>query len=215
MDQAVISLQNEMNRQFYADGSGPNSTYKEILGLDAIVPANYSTTAVSIGMISTSNADWAPQNTDCDTAVTDLVTLRNKMRITYNNCSKGRDHPTLLLSNQYIYEYYERSLVSQERYQNLDVVSGDYEGLLYKGTPYFFDRDMPLGQGDNSTEGSIYMLNHKHLWLAVARGADFTPGDFMMTPRQDAWVACIKWYGNLVTDMRNMHGIMFDIATGL
>lgn len=212
VDQAVVSLQKDLERQIYGDGTG--NSYKDILGLKAIVPANWATAPVSIGMVSTSNSDWAPQQVDCDADDT-ITKVINHIRTLYNNCSIGRDHPTILISPQYIFEYYERYLQPSERYMNKDVVSGDFEGLLYKGAPWFFDQSMPVGQGDKATEGCVYVLNHNHLWLAVARGADFTPDDFQKPPLQDAWSAAIKSYLNLVTDMRRTLGIAWDVDLAL
>lgn len=204
VDQAVISLQHELNRQAYLDGTGNGG--KDILGLSAIVSETPST--VTVGMIPTSstvNPSWQNQVVDGGTSGETVAAAhyRTELRQMYNKCTFGRAVPTIILSNTTLYELYEQTLVDNERYMNVEAASGDFSGLLLKGTPWFFDRDMP-------ETDQAYFLNHNHLWWAVAEGADFSPSDFTMPPTQDAWMACIKCYGNLVTDNRRFQGVYVD-----
>lgn len=221
LDQAVLSLRNEINRQSYLLGSG--NSYKDIMGLAQIVHIAPSTN--TIGMISTSNTAWRniALDDDTDVPITGADTwakVRHNMRYTYNKCSRGQDHPTLLLGRQEVYEYYEGSLSTQERYENKDVVSGEFEGLMFKGAPFFYDADMPLlsdvySSGVTAGQYHVYFLNHKHLWWVTAKGADFSPGQFQKPIGQDAYVADIKTYGNLCCDLRGSQGVYFDITTAI
>lgn len=207
VDQAVISLQNELNRQAFLDGTGNSG--KDILGLQAIVSTTPAT--ATVGMIPTSatvNPTWQNKAKDFTGATTvTAANYRTDLRALYNECTYGRSVPTLILSDVGPYQMYEETLVDDERYMNTDTASGDFTGLLLKGTPWFFDRDIPVAQ--------LYMLNHNHLWWAVAKGADFQSSDFYMPPNQDAFVACIKCYGNLVTDNRRMHGVGYSLPTSI
>ena len=212
IDQATISLQELMNYMLYRFGTANGG--KDFLGLAQIVSTAPS--ANTCGMISTSNTAWQNIAVDGDTTISSWATMRHQMRNLYNQCSRGRDHPTILLGNQGAYEYYEASLATLERYQNVDVASGEFEGLMFKGAPFFFDQDMPLLQAIGATsakasEYGLYMLNHKHLWLCTAKGADFTPDDFAKPSDQDAWKAWIYVYGNIITDIRHSHGVLYNI----
>lgn len=218
IDQAVLSLRNEMNRQAYLLGNG--NDYKDILGLAQIVHIAPSTNTV--GMISTSNSAWRNIAVDDDTgtAATTWAMMRQKMRSIWNQCLRGHDSPTLLLGRREAYEYYEGSLTTNERFMGQDVVSGEFEGLMFKGSPFFFDPDMPLlanvyASGATADEYHVYFLNHKHLWWCVANGADFSPGEFQKPVGQDAWVSDIKVYGNLACDLRGTQGVYYDIPATL
>ena len=214
VDQAVISLQELLNNMSWRYGAG-----KDWLGLAQIVST--APAANTIGMISTANAAWRnyAKASTVTTAAGSIGLLRQEMRAAWNAVARGRDKPTILLVDQGLYEYYEASLVVQERYQNIDVASGEFEGLLFKGAPMFFDHDKPdLGSIDGTATAdkySGYILNHKHLWLITGEGADFVADDFQKPSDQDAWKTWIYCYGNLVCDLRRSHGVLYDVDTDL
>ena len=218
IDQAVLSQRKEIQRQAYLLGSG--NDYRDILGLAQIVHIAPSTNTV--GMISTTNSAWRNIAVDDDTgtAAASWAAMRHKMRNIWNRCSRGHDTPTLLLGRQEVYEYYEGSLLVNERFMGQDVVSGEFEGLMFKGAPFFYDPDMPLlsnvyASGASAGEYHVYFLNHKHLWYCVAKGVDFSPGKFQRPVGQDAWVGDVRTYSNLCCDLRGSQGVYFDIPTTL
>lgn len=213
VDQATIALQELLNTMLWRFGTGT-----DWLGLAQIVstdPANET-----CGMISTNNTVWQNIAVDDASAATTWAGVRQQMRSTWNQCARGRDRPTILLGDRGLYEYYEGSLVVNERYQNVDVASGEFEGLMFKGAPFFFDHDKPIlndigAANTNANEYSCYFLNHKHMWLITGEGADFVADDFAKPSDQDAWKTWIYVYGNLVVDLRAANGVLFDIDIAL
>lgn len=207
IDEATLSMRDELNTDGYGDGSG--NDYKAIVGLDLICAEDPDGAAVdNLGLIdAAANPVW--QNYSAlGSGYGVIAEFIAGLRTAYNTCSKGQDHPTIIITSQTQYEYYEHSLIQQERFMNTEIASSGFMALLLRGTPIFFDEDI-------AKTDSVYLLNHKHMRWNVASGCDFTPSKFYEGWERDALVSVIKLYGNLSVRNRRFNGVIYDVPSDL
>lgn len=206
--QAVVSYEDEVHRQLMGDGLGNDG--KDILGLEAIVPVD--PTNDMLGMIdSSSNTFWQSKASDL-TGVTSSAVYRRRLYKLYNQCSKGRSHPTILIGHLNAWENYAFSLEANERFMDNESVSYGYQGLLLRQAPFFYDKSLKAQiKGATASTDAIYMLNDNHIQYVVAKGNHMAATDFVRTTEQDAWKARVQTYHQLVTDLRATQGVAYDI----
>ena len=120
------------------------------------------------------------------------------MRTTYNTITYGNDKPDAIFTDQDVFEYFEKALQPQERYQNTQVANSGFANLTFKGIPLLWDRDCP--------DKEMYFLNSKYINLVVHRDADIATGAFQTPENQDVSTAQILFQGNLTTNNRRMLG---------
>jgi len=177
--QAEMSLIDEMARQLA--GVGTDSTL-DMLGLQTMI----STTGTVGGIARAANIWWRANVTAGGSfATTGIDNMRDK----YNSISKGNEHPDLVISNQVVFQYYEKLLQSQERFTDSKTADAGFENLKFKGAVYMFDNNTYF------PAGTQYFLNSKYLHLTVHKDADFATTDFIRPQNQDARVAQILWMG--------------------
>jgi len=166
-----------------------------LTGLQNIVSASTTT-----GGLSGSSYDWwrAKANTSIGSFATYGL---DKMRNLYNSCTKGMEHPDLILSDQNVYEYYEKVLQPQERFVDAKTADGGFENLKFKGATYMFDNSGYF------PAGTQYMLNSNFLHLKVMEGRDFATTPFQRPENQDARTAQIIFMGELTVSNRQRHGV--------
>ncbi len=101
--------------------------------------------------------------------------------------------PEMLVSDQASFQYYESSLVSQERFTNNKLVDIGIENLEFKSTPWTWS--------PQATSGVIYLLHSKGIEFIVNSDTDFLTSQFVMPANQDArtakiMLACMLATGN-------------------
>lgn len=101
--------------------------------------------------------------------------------------------PEMLVSDQASFQYYESSLVSQERFTDNKLVDIGIENLKFKATPWTWS--------PQATAGVIYLLHSKGLEFIVNSDTDFMVTPFVTPTNQDArtskiLLACSMTTGN-------------------
>jgi uncharacterized protein YodC (DUF2158 family) len=101
--------------------------------------------------------------------------------------------PEMIVSDQNSFQYYESSLVSQERFTNNKLVDIGIENLEFKATPWTWS--------PQATSGVIYLLHSKGLEFVVNSDTDFMTTPFVTPTNQDArtakiLLACALMSGN-------------------
>ena len=190
--QAEMSLRDRMSVDSFSDGTGNGS--KNLTGLAALV----STTA-TVGGIAPATYTWWKANVT-STAGSFAATGIDKMRTMFNNITFGNDKPDFIVTDQNVYEYYEKTLQPQERFGSNTVADAGFMNLTFKGVPLVFDRDC--------TSGYMYFLNSEYLSFVVHRDADFSTGPFVTPENQDVSTAMIIFQGNLTTNNRRKLGVI-------
>lgn len=164
---------------FYSTGTGNSS--KDFLGLEAIV--DDGTNATTYGTLS--RTTYNPQLRSTVTASSGTLSLL-KMSTLYNAITSGAQKPTIGLTTEAIFSYYEQLLQPQERIAKdvslmksggnmgkvgTGMIGGTgFTGLFYKGFPILAD--------EKCTSGILYFVNEDFLdWYALPM-AKTTPISF-------------------------------------
>lgn len=203
IEQAELSLREEVEIEGFSDGTGNNS--RDLIGLQAAVTTTPTTgTYAGIDRSVATNAFWRNRT---GTTVTDYSANGNvRLTALYNTCSIGTDHPDFLISTQATFENYEATLTAVERFTPASNPLGDagFQILKFKGAMWVFSTLFPTA----ITNGGIYVLNSRWLNWTVNQEADFATTEFQRAPNQDVWVAFILIQGNLVCSAPRMQGII-------
>lgn len=111
------------------------------------------------------------------------------------NATEGAIRPTVLLTTDNLYLYYEGSLTPQVRYTS-DEMTGrtGFSKLVFKEAPVFHDPYCPSGY--------TYFINTDTLFAAYAEGALFNMTPVMEQAFQDAFSVKILLQANLVCSGR-------------
>ena len=185
-----------MNTMFFGNGTGNSG--KDWLGLSALIGSTGS--PGGIDATDSDNSWWRSAVTNVAGALTQA-----NMATTYNNCSVGKDQPTIIITGQTQYETYEGLLEGQIRYTDTDMADGGFQNLLFKGCPVTFD-------GTLAGEGKMYMLNTKYLQLVAHSDVWFKPTPFVRPTDTDAVYSQILCYGNLTTSNRARQAYLYGIT---
>lgn len=142
----------------YADGTGNGG--KDPLGLSAIVDDGTST--LTYGGQTRSTNTWLNSTVTASSGTLSLA----KMRTLLNNVKRGSQKPTIGLTDETTFGYYEQLLQPQERInkdasmtKELKAGTG-FTGLSYAGFPIIADEKAP--------SGTLFFLNEDWLnWYAL------------------------------------------------
>ena len=189
---AEASLKDLLGTGLYNDGTTPNA----ISGLRAAVD---STTNTYGGIDRTTNSWWNPQR---DTTTTTLSIP--KMTSMYGDCRIDSDAPTVLVSQQDIWDTYHGLLQPQERFQDSSSADGGFKSLLFQGTPYLVDSHSP--------SGDLWFLNEKYLMLKYHPDKNFSFQPFARPVNQAASFGKIFWSGQFCVSNARLQGVMTAIA---
>lgn len=190
--QAKETVIEDWDEMFIA-GDGTANGGKDWNGLANLVAQN-TTSVGGIDPSGAGNTFWNSTVTGSSGALTIA-----KMNTTYNTISRGNDQPNLLLTTQTQYENYEALLQPNMRFQNNTLADGGFINLAFKGAGITYDTYVPSGY--------MYFLNTKYLNLVAHTDVWFDPTPFVRPPNQDAKVAQILSYGNLVVSNRQKQGL--------
>lgn len=207
--QLELSMMLEVNRQLQLDGTGNGG--KDITGLGLAVEdgAAWSTYG---GIDSNTYTYWRNQwasNVSITVASPPHTAFLNALRTMYNSCSRGKVKPTVIMSDQFLFEQYEASLVPNERYMDMKLGDAGFLNLMFKATPWVFDEDMPGASNVvTSDDHELVMLNADFMKFVIGKGKNFVVTDFQRPENQDAKVSQIILYGNLTCSNRARQGRM-------
>lgn len=207
--QLELSMMMEVNRQLQADGTGNGG--RDLTGL-AIAVEDGAAWSTYGGIDSNANPYWRNQwinNVQIPTATPPYTAFLNALRRLYNSCSRGVIKPTLIMSDQTVYEAYEGTLTVNERFLDMKLGDAGFENLMYKSTPFVFDEDMPgatLTVPSNDHE--LVMLNANFLNFVIGKGKNFSVTEMVRPDNQDAQTSQVILYGNLTCSNRARQGRM-------
>jgi len=186
VQQAEISMRDEINRMLYADGSGNGG--KDLSGL-ALLVENGSVwgTVAGIDRNDIANTWWRNQWVSSG----GIGALTASMQNGYNLASRGNEHPDIGVTTRNVYQVFETSQVANQRFVDSRVAESHFELIKFKG--------MILGWDEQCDTGVMYQLNSKYLGFVVDKETDLITTDFVRPENQDAKVAQILLMANLVS----------------
>jgi len=182
--QAEESLSLLLEQHMFAAAPGS----KDIQSLATIIDSTGTVGAIN----GTTNTWWASTET---TSGSFAAQGRSDLTNAYNTISVQNPvgGPELIVSSQSEFQFYESSMVSQERFTDnriLDIGAGN---LKFKDTPWVFS--------PQATVGTIYLIHPKGLEFVVNSDTDFLVTPFVTPTNQDArtskiLLACALMTGN-------------------
>ncbi len=161
-----LSLQEDLNSDFYGDGTGNNG--KAMEGLEALFSADSITYG---GLTGSANAYWRATKS---TSVGDWIAGgKGILRTAINTASKGSDRIDIILTTQSIYEAHLDTLLPHMRIVNTKIAGLGFKNILFEDEIGMF-WDIDIGSG------ILYGLNGRYLSWTVHKDADMA-----MTPWKD------------------------------
>lgn len=212
---ALMSMQQQMNDHFYLDGTGNSG--KQITGLAAIISAA-PTSGSLFGIDRSTDPYWRNQSVDTAGTAFDvsdgLAVMANDMRKLRQQCGRlklggrGKRYPNFIICTEAYARFYEEVMrltgqrfTSTQTNKTNDVGIGN---LFYQGAEIEEDVDMPQDAG--SAE-QAYFINTNFIELLYHPDANFSIGRLQEQIEQDAFSAKILWMGELISTMPSKLGI--------
>ena len=131
------------------------------------------------------------------------------MRTIFNSASRGAEKPNLIIGAQVLYEHFEKGLEVKEQFIKdgsfgADLAQAGFRNLEYKGAWFVFDDDIQPNSAVAGTgfKRGLLMLNTKYIRFVGGLDRMFAVTDFQRPDNQDAWVALVISYCNLVVKNR-------------
>lgn len=194
------TLKNAAGTSVYSDGTGTSG--KEFGGLQLLV-ADDPTAAGTVGGIDqNANAFWRNQVNDLSGGGT--ATTKDNIGGYMNNmwlsCVRGKDKPSLICADAFMYEKFESSLQQNQRFATAKMAEQGFESLKYKTADVVYDDQCP--------DDHMYFLNTDHLYLQVAPQRRFTVGKIRDVTNADYKVIPVWLMGNLTCSNRSLQGLV-------
>ena len=193
------SLIDKLEADLFGDGTGNSG--KDIHGLGLLVSEDG--TGVVGGINASTETWWKNKYKDMvDRAPTTY--LLSDMRTMFNDCSKGNDTPTIIVTDQSSYELYEDEVMEQKQIVNKELGDAMFENILFKGRPLVWSPSCPAG--------SMYFLNDRYLEWVADEAINFEMTDWKPAQNNLDRVAQIAVAGNLICSARSRQGVLFNIG---
>lgn len=193
--QAELGLSNLLEGDIFKASPGAN----DMRSLPVIILASGTEGDINGGTTTwwqssvTASGSFAGQGRADLTALWNTLSIRNPV-----------GGPTLFLSDQTSIQFYESSLVAQERFTDNKMVDIGIRNLLFKDTPWTWS--------NQATAGVIYALHDDSIDFIVNTDTDFITTPFVKPANQDAKVAQMFLACALTTGTRRKLGKMTGVT---
>lgn len=204
--QLQTSMELEVSRMLHGDGTG--NAGKDFGGLGLLVEDGAAWSVV--GGIDSNTDTWWRNQWIGGTATFASAGVSRMTRL-FNSISRKNVKPRLILTDQYIFEAYEATLVPNERFINTRIGDAGFDNLTFKGVPIVFDQDMAF-EDLATDEHQIVMLTTEYLSFVIGKGKKFVVTPFQSPDNQDAKVSHVILYANLVCSNRGRNGRITDLT---
>lgn len=207
--QAHMELSEILGNSLWGYNTGSSNTLDGVVGV--VDNGTLVSTYGGIARSTSSNTWWCSY---IDSASAGASTLAQH-QTNFSKVTIGGRHPTLIVSNQTVYNGYwglvqgtgggtadvgyPRIMVNAGGHDELLAQAG-FTNLLFNNVPFLTDSHVSTSAGtySSSNTGVCYYLNEDFFYIVVSPRADFKVEDFQTPFNQDAMVAKILWYGNVV-----------------
>lgn len=222
--QLQTTMTNEFNRESHGDGSGSGG--KELTGFLAAIE-NGLTWNVYGGIDAQTQLYWRNQwidfatftgNANLDQTDADLRQFRQVLTTFYNSCMRNTDKPKLWLTGQKVHEYFESTMVMNERYvkngnvSDSKLANAGFENLMFKSVPVVMDNLVTNTSITlNATNQQIVSLNTDYIKLIIGSGRNFVMTPFVRPHNQEIKVAQMILYAQYTMMTRQLQGRMDGI----
>ena len=204
--QAELSMARQLNQSAYGDGTGFFGAAPDGLAnliFQTATPADPAGGAV--GGISAvtfpfwrNNANLSPGAYASNGAM-GSSSPDYQLRM-WNICSDGAIRTTAILSDYGVYESYHINGRAEYRMVDNDTIDLGFEHTVYKGRPWYPDKDCPAA--------TQYFLNTDYIFAYVDPNRFFKTTEWMPTLNQDGKVLRIHLRMNFVCTNRMLQGVI-------
>lgn len=204
---AERTMQNNLSADLYSDGTADGG--KQIGGLQLLVAD--TPTSGTVGGINRLNwTFWRNQSYDATTdggAAVTAANIQSYMNTLYLRCSRGTDHPDLIIADNNYYNAYWQSLQAIQRVGNSDMADAGFQSLKFMNSDVVFDG----GYGGNAPSNHMYFLNTNYIFWRPHRDRNMVPlNPDRFAVNQDAMVKLIAVAGNMTISNAFVQGILKD-----
>ena len=202
---AESTMSNILCNGIYSDGTG--SVGKEVVGLDAVVPANTTGTSGRIATGVYGNIDrvtwsfWRPWASAPTTALT-AATIQAAMNAVWGELVRGSDRPDLIPMDSFMWGIYLASLQTNQRFMDPGTAKLGFPTLKYMDADVVLDGGLYFPSsawGPGATAKTMYFLNTKYLKWRPHASRNMVPlaPNKRYAINQDAEVTILAWAGAL------------------
>jgi hypothetical protein len=204
---AERTMQNNLSADFYSDGTADGG--KQIGGLQLLVAD--TATSGTVGGINRANwSFWQNQSYDATTdggAAASAANIQAYMNTLYLRCSRGTDHPDLIIADNNYFNFYWQSLQAIQRVQQSDMADAGFQALKFMGSDVVFDG----GYGGDAPTNHMYFLNTDYIFWRPHRDRNMVPlNPDRFAVNQDAMVKLIAVAGNMTLSNAFVQGVLKD-----
>jgi len=179
--QTMRTLALLINQEIYGDGT--NYDGKTFVGLGAAISA---ATTNTVGGISGTEYPWWKNNFTSSAgsfATYGVGGTGDKGLNLWNNCSDGTETPECIISDQNLFEAYNKTNVQYIRYVDASSADLSFQALTYQGKKWYWDRQCPAW--------TMYMLNRKSIHFVTDSRFKFKWTSPMGYPNQYAFTRLV------------------------
>lgn len=213
---AESTMQNLVANGFYSDGAGAGG--KEIVGLDAAVPAGAATGRVNTGtyggIARGTWSFWQPYYLTNAVAMT-AATIQGYMNTLWAQLVRGRDRPDLIIQDNFMWGIYLASLQAQQRFTDPNSAKLGFPTIKYMDCDVVLDGGLYFpssAYGPGETAKTMHFLNTKYLKWRPHSARNFVAlnPNRRYAVNQDAEVTILAFAGALTCSGQAFQGRMLS-----
>ena len=203
---AEKTMANQLAYAMYGDGTASNG--KAIGGLKLLVADDPTTGTVgNINRSTSGNEFWRNQSLSAALSKDNIL---EKMGAMYLACSRGKDKPDLIVTDDKLYALIERALQDGQRFTSPILAEAGFTNLRFKGADVVFDG----GSNGYCPENHMYFLNTDYLYLRPHTDHNMKVIDGnRLAINQDAMYRIIGWAGNMTMSNAALQGVLINSET--
>lgn len=200
---AEKTMRNRVDYGLHSDGTAFGG--KILTGLSAAVPTDPTTG--TYGGIDRSNAAWAFWRSQVKTHTAATATIQADMTDLYVACSRGTDHPDLILAGGTSFKFFMTSLQAIQRISDPKLAEAGFTTVRFMGADVVLDG----GIGGNMLATDMVFLNTDYIHWRPHADCNFVPmggsgNNRRQAVNQDADVVLISFMGNLTMSGAQFQG---------
>jgi len=191
MKNAEKTLRRDLNTGLFNDGSNA----KAIQGLRLAI-----NTTGTYGDIAHGTYTWWNGNVDSTTTTLTLAAMQGS----YGDASDGADNPTILTSDQDMFDRYWNLLQPAQRFADEEMTRGGFKSLMFNQAPYVVDQASPANH--------LFYVNEDYFSLKPHKDENMKLQEFQRVVNQDVEVARVLWFGVFAGSNNRRSSIMTAVT---
>ena len=185
-------------------------------GIDSTSNSWWDGGFVADGSLASGGAEGTPLTFDNIKDSTKPEYIQTIFRNAYKELSIGADVPTMIVTNQVVFDAYESTLTDQKRFgaSSTTLADAGFQNLLYRGIPVVVDQALDLYEGSDDDEDAahhMFFLNEKYMGYKHHAKRNFVFDGYEKPVDRDIRVGKILWMGTLCFSSPRMLGVVGDM----